>query len=132
MDSSLESQVELTEFTAKKMPPKKRKLIFRKTHYIIGTKLGSGGFGAIYNCTQNKADEKVKNTSYACKIEPFNNGPLFCEQAFYLNFAQEKQINQYLGNHVKGNKLINKNAVFKKNLALDYVPIPEYIASGYL
>lgn len=108
--------------------PKNTKLIFRKTSYLIGTKLGSGGFGAIYNCTNS--DNKSKK--YACKIEPQDNGPLFCEQAFYLNLAQEKQINQYLGKFVKSNKFINKNAVFKKNLAIDYCPIPEYVAHGLL
>jgi hypothetical protein len=41
----------------------------------------------------NKGDAKVKNpdhAEYVVKIEPKDNGPLFCETHFYINCAKDE------------------------------------------
>ena len=76
-------------------PPVKQgtKLQFFKKSYVVGPKLGSGGFGVIYYASEE--GQKAKN-NYALKIEPQESGPLFCEFHFYAHICKPPQIGAWL------------------------------------
>ncbi|AST09570.1 ser/thr kinase [NY_014 poxvirus] len=57
-----------------------------KTKWIVGSLIGTGGFGSIYTTNNNK---------YVVKIEPKSNGPLFTEQAFYTRILKPAIIEKW-------------------------------------
>lgn len=107
------------------MPPKRKppapvmappikagtKLTYFKKTYIVGTKLGSGGFGTIYYASDS---ETPKQKKYALKIEPQDSGPLYCEFHFYVHICQKPQMKTW--------KTANKQC--------SHLGIPEFIGAG--
>ena len=84
-----------------------------KTNWMLGKPIGQGGFGLIYlgksslvqlnavtrwpsrdffpfSAPAHKGEVKG-NADYVVKIEPKDNGPLFCETHFYINCAKEDE-----------------------------------------
>lgn len=88
--------------------------LMKNGDFTVQDKLGSGGFGTIYFC--KKSGEKSAN--YAIKLEPQDNGPLYCEQHCYLNILRPKMLESYLKTIKKADKIV------------DYVPLPEFIGHG--
>lgn len=85
-----------------------------KTNWTLGKPIGQGGFGLIY--LANKGDAKVKNpdsAEYVVKIEPKDNGPLFCETHFYINCAKDDEIKSFI-----------------RTKSLSHLAVPKYISSG--
>ena len=60
-----------------------------KTNWTIGKSIGQGGFGSIYSVKKDKSNADADDAQYVIKIEPKNNGTLFCENHFYTNAAKE-------------------------------------------
>jgi len=81
-----------------------------KNIWTLGTPIGQGGFGLIYSASKGTSND---DTEYVIKIEPKDNGPLFCECHFYGNCAKEEDIN-----------------AFMKQQRLKHLAVPKYIASG--
>lgn len=83
-----------------------------KTTWTLGKPIGQGGFGLIYLAA--KSDQKVdSDAQYVVKIEPKDNGPLFCETHFYVNCAKEDDLK-----------------AFMRSNNLKHLAIPRYISSG--
>jgi vaccinia related kinase len=66
-----------------------------KGHWTLGKPIGQGGFGLIYlaNRGENNKVKHADDAHYVVKIEPKDNGPLFCETHFYINCAKEESRN---------------------------------------
>lgn len=80
-----------------------------KKEWVLSDVIGQGGFGLIYLATE----KGVNKPEYVVKIEPFGNGPLFCEVNFYQRVAKPDIIDAW----VTAGKL-------------KYLGVPKYIASG--
>ncbi|KAK6635899.1 hypothetical protein RUM44_001153 [Polyplax serrata] len=63
-----------------------------KKEWIIHSSIARGGFGEIYTASCLK--EKQQN--YVIKIEPSENGPLFCEKTVYIRIGKQEDIKQYM------------------------------------
>ncbi|XP_075719102.1 serine/threonine-protein kinase VRK2 [Rhinoderma darwinii] len=100
-----------------KLPdPLPKGLIVTDTHkksWILGKKLGQGGFGLIYlaspDCDVSVPDE----AAYVIKVENYQNGPLFCELKFYQRAAKQDDVKKWIHSH-----------------NLDYLGIPRYWGTG--
>lgn len=85
-----------------------------KNNWTLGKPIGQGGFGLIYIGTiiriifarkqkkntyfkaeKGEESKNLANAGYVVKIEPKDNGPLFCESHFYVNCAKEDQCKLY-------------------------------------
>ncbi|XP_018791318.1 PREDICTED: nucleosomal histone kinase 1 [Bactrocera latifrons] len=62
-----------------------------KTQWLIGSSIGTGGFGEIYSAS--RVGEKTYN--YVVKCEPHGNGPLFVEMHFYMRNAKLEDIKRF-------------------------------------
>ncbi|XP_046567138.1 serine/threonine-protein kinase VRK1-like [Haliotis rubra] len=83
-----------------------------KKQWKLGPVIGQGGFGLIY--LADEAQSSVGNTApYVVKIEPKDNGPLFCELHFYQRACKQDFLDAWLRGH-----------------KLKYLGIPQYIGSG--
>lgn len=85
-----------------------------KKPWCLGKPIGQGGFGLIY--VANRGEEAGKDLmagDYVVKIEPKENGPLFCETHFYSSCAKKDDLEKY--------------ATLKK---LSHLAMPKYISSG--
>ncbi|XP_075392032.1 serine/threonine-protein kinase VRK2 isoform X1 [Tenrec ecaudatus] len=79
--------------------------------WMLGKKIGSGGFGLIYLAfPTNKLDEDAR---YVIKVEYQENGPLFSELKFYQRAAKRDCIKKWI--------------TLKQ---LDYLGIPLFYGSG--
>jgi len=58
----------------------------QKRNWIIGKPIGAGAFGAIYLARREKGGAE---DDYVVKVEPHNNGPLWCEMHALLRFGLE-------------------------------------------
>jgi len=83
-----------------------------KKEWVLGDVVGKGGFGLIYLATLKDSASKSK-AEHVIKIEPKNNGPLFCEMTFYQRIGKKDQMQDFTSR--------NK---------LQYLPVPPYISSG--
>ena len=63
----------------------------------IGKPLGVGGFGEIYNCCDQENNQSTvkSDPSFAMKVEPHSNGPLFIERNFYVRAVKPKNVEEY-------------------------------------
>jgi vaccinia related kinase len=85
-----------------------------KASWTLGKPIGQGGFGLIYLAA--KGESKIKNAEdahFVVKIEPKENGPLFCESHFYVNCCKENDIKNFI-----------------RNKSLKHLAMPRFIASG--
>lgn len=86
-----------------------------KKPWCLGKPIGQGGFGLIYIASQgkNELEKSEDEAAYVIKIEPKENGPLFCEIHFYTNCSKKDELNKF---------------VKEKNLI--HLAMPRYISSG--
>ncbi|XP_065832615.1 serine/threonine-protein kinase VRK1-like isoform X2 [Oscarella lobularis] len=84
-----------------------------KKKWKLGRSIGKGGFGEIYLAAPS-AQSVTDAAEHVVKIEPSDNGPLFCEINFYARVAKADIIRQWKSSHKH----------------IHYVGIPPYIASG--
>ncbi|AAK82249.1 389L [Invertebrate iridescent virus Kaz2018] len=84
-------------------------------NWFIGTSIGKGGFGEIYSAAKfnDHGNYKDDDFSFAIKIEPKSNGPLFVEMHFYKRVIVEKEIEK-----------------FKLQKNIQYLGLPKYYGSG--
>lgn len=60
-----------------------------KQPWLVGTSIGTGGFGEIYAaCKATAPPKRIDDYAFVVKIEPHNNGPLFVEMHFYMRNAK--------------------------------------------
>lgn len=105
------------------MPPKKDDTIYSKSkpfsagivlidvlknEWVVGKKIGEGGFADVYTVQKPNASTKGE---YVAKIEPKDNGPLFTEVNFFIKCLKPDMIKEW-----------NKKSSF--------LGIPEYHGSG--
>ena len=76
-----------------------------KKTWVIGDKIGEGGFGTIY--IARGADE------FVIKVEPTNSGPLYCELNFYIQNAKQNMLQAFMKKH-----------------SLTHLAVPKYISCG--
>ncbi|XP_019848941.1 PREDICTED: serine/threonine-protein kinase VRK1-like [Amphimedon queenslandica] len=82
---------------------------FTKREWRLEKSIRNGGFGLI-----NEVSPTTKSSgSYAIKVKPQDNGPLFCEVAFYRRAATSDLINDWVKSH-----------------DLKYLAIPQFIDCG--
>lgn len=55
----------------------------------LGTSVGIGGFGEIYDAYENVRKDAKNVASYVAKFERHSNGPLFVEINCYLRIARQ-------------------------------------------
>lgn len=84
-----------------------------KKQWKLGKPVGSGGFGMIYLTQQNSSSPVKEAAEFVMKLEPVDNGPLFCELHFYMRAAKPEMIKEW-----------------KKTYGMKSLGVPEYIASG--
>lgn len=64
------------------------------------------------------------------KIEPKDNGPLFCESHFYVNCAKEDQC-KFKNKKIFLNKILFFSVkIFKRDKNINHLAIPKFISSG--
>ena len=117
-------------FSDTKMPPKKPRATkghqlaekfangevlrdLRKKEWVLGDTIGQGGFGLIYLAAEKDSTKTGAKAEYVVKIEPYSNGPLFCELAFYQRVALPDTVDAWV-----------------KSKKVKYLGLPKYIASG--
>ncbi|KAL0269167.1 UNVERIFIED_CONTAM: hypothetical protein PYX00_006983 [Menopon gallinae] len=64
--------------------------------WVINSSIGIGGFGEIYSAA--KESNKSQN-NYVIKVEPSENGPLFCEKTVYLKIGKIEDIKDFMRLH---------------------------------
>ncbi|XP_065211916.1 nucleosomal histone kinase 1-like [Planococcus citri] len=81
-----------------------------KVSWSIMEPIGAGGFGVIYSV---KKQGSTESTTYAAKVEPHGNGPLFVEKNFFIRFLKPELIEDW-----------------KKKMKLSFLGLPKYMGSG--
>ncbi|XP_041352313.1 serine/threonine-protein kinase VRK1-like isoform X2 [Gigantopelta aegis] len=84
-----------------------------KGQWKLGPVIGKGGFGLIYLATDDLRAPVDKHAQYVVKIEPIDNGPLFCELHFYQRAAKIEMIDSWV-----------------QERRLRYLGVPKYIGTG--
>ncbi|XP_058285056.1 serine/threonine-protein kinase VRK2 isoform X4 [Hylobates moloch] len=79
--------------------------------WVLGKKIGSGGFGLIYLAFSTNKPEK--DARHVVKVEYQENGPLFSELKFYQRVAKKDCIKKWI-----------------ERKQLDYLGIPLFYGSG--
>jgi len=69
-----------------------------KKQWRLGKAVGAGGFGLIYLASPS---DNPKKEEYVIKVEPHDNGPLFCELNFYQRVAKPQFIADWMSSHKK-------------------------------
>ncbi|XP_056632135.1 serine/threonine-protein kinase VRK1-like [Diorhabda sublineata] len=82
-------------------------------NWKLGSTIGVGGFGVIYEASENTARELKADYSYVAKVEKHTSGPLFVEINCYLRIGKLEMIEQW-----------------KKQNKLKFLGMPHYVASG--
>ncbi|XP_025105212.1 serine/threonine-protein kinase VRK1-like isoform X2 [Pomacea canaliculata] len=67
----------------------------QKKKWQLGDVIGQGGFGLIYKASDVTDSEPSSDPPYVIKIEPLDNGPLFCEFHFYQRAAKPEFIAEW-------------------------------------
>ncbi|VEN52756.1 unnamed protein product [Callosobruchus maculatus] len=78
----------------------------------LGRSIGNGGFGEIYEATDDYSKD-AQDDGYVAKVEKHSNGPLFVEINCYLRIAKQDMI-----------------AKWKRENNLKYLGMPHYVSSG--
>ncbi|GFO12018.1 serine/threonine-protein kinase vrk1 [Plakobranchus ocellatus] len=85
-----------------------------KQRWQLSSVIGQGGFGLIYLASKETSDQVNKKVAdHVVKIEPKDNGPLFCEMHFYQRAAKPQLIQSFITAH-----------------KLRYLSVPPYISTG--
>lgn len=84
-----------------------------KRKFQLGDVIGQGGFGLIYKASDVTEGPAIGEPQYVIKIEPLENGPLFCEFHFYQRAAKADMVNEW-----------------KTVKNLKYLAIPPFLGSG--
>ncbi|KAJ3661320.1 hypothetical protein Zmor_006605 [Zophobas morio] len=79
----------------------------------LGKVVGVGGFGEIYQVSDNFLSDVKTDCNYVAKIENHTNGPLFVEMNCYLRIAKQDMIERW-----------------KRDQKLNSLGMPHYVASG--
>ncbi|KAJ8942067.1 hypothetical protein NQ318_004092 [Aromia moschata] len=82
-------------------------------NWKLGKPIGIGGFGEIYQASEDLSREFETDTSFVAKVERHSNGPLFVEMNCYLRIAKSHTIEEWKA---------------EKNLS--FLGMPHYVASG--
>ncbi|KAM9355400.1 serine/threonine-protein kinase VRK1 [Pholidichthys leucotaenia] len=98
---------------AEEFPPGEVLTDTTKRSWKLGTPIGQGGFGVIYLAEENSPGAVGADARYVIKVEPKDNGPLFCELAFYMRAAKPDLIEHWRRSH-----------------KLQYLGVPKYWGSG--
>uniref|UniRef100_A0A3P9AUD2 non-specific serine/threonine protein kinase n=1 Tax=Maylandia zebra TaxID=106582 RepID=A0A3P9AUD2_9CICH len=96
---------------AEEFPPGEVLKDTMKKEWKLGAPIGQGALGSY--TWENSANPVGADARYVIKVEPIDNGPLFCELAFYMRAAKPDLIQSWM----KSKKL--------KNLG-----VPRYWGSG--
>ncbi|GFR95930.1 serine/threonine-protein kinase VRK1 [Elysia marginata] len=86
--------------------------VFKK-QWQLSSVIGQGGFGLIYLASEGIGKVDKNTASHVIKIEPKENGPLYCEMQFYQRVAKPNLIQSF----VTASKL-------------RYLSVPPYISTG--
>lgn len=54
----------------------------------LGKRIGTGGFGVIFLASDQLDEDVGSNAKHICKVEDYENGPLFVERNCYLRIAK--------------------------------------------
>ncbi|XP_076025876.1 serine/threonine-protein kinase VRK1 [Genypterus blacodes] len=81
---------------AEEFPPGEVLTDTGKKAWKLGAPIGQGGFGLIYLAEENSPGAVGPEARYAVKVEPSDNGPLFCELAFYMRAAKSDLIHSWM------------------------------------
>ncbi|ESP02841.1 hypothetical protein LOTGIDRAFT_110807, partial [Lottia gigantea] len=84
-----------------------------KKEWELGDVIGQGGFGLIYKASNDVTGTVSDTSNYVVKIEPVENGPLFCELHFYQRAAKPENIKEWT-----------------KKKKLKYLPVPKLCGAG--
>ncbi|XP_047467912.1 serine/threonine-protein kinase VRK1 [Mugil cephalus] len=84
---------------AEEFPPGEILTDTGKKAWKLGVPIGQGGFGLIYLAEENSAKPVGPDARYVIKVEPSENGPLFCELAFYMRAAKPDLIQSWMKSH---------------------------------
>ncbi|XP_022185415.2 serine/threonine-protein kinase VRK1 [Nilaparvata lugens] len=70
----------------------------QKKEWEIGESIGTGGFAEVYSAKESNKETASKNAikyPFAIKVEPKENGPLFCEIHFYMRATKPELIAEW-------------------------------------
>ncbi|XP_035985860.1 serine/threonine-protein kinase VRK1 [Fundulus heteroclitus] len=81
---------------AEEFPPGEVLTDTGKKSWKLGPPVGKGGFGLIYLAEPNSEKPVGPDARYVIKVEPSENGPLFCELNFYTRAAKPDLIQKWL------------------------------------
>ncbi|ELT97354.1 hypothetical protein CAPTEDRAFT_166427 [Capitella teleta] len=84
--------------------------VTKKGHWKLIKTIGQGGFGLIYLA---KAEHETSKLEYVVKLEPYGNGPLFCELNFFRRAGKPEMISAFMKAH-----------------KMKHLGVPRYVASG--
>ncbi|XP_012692314.1 serine/threonine-protein kinase VRK1 [Clupea harengus] len=84
---------------AEEFPPGEILTDSHKKCWKLGTPIGQGGFGLLYLANEETAQSVGPEAPYVIKVEPSENGPLFCELKFYQRAARPDLIQSWMKSH---------------------------------
>lgn len=98
---------------AEQFPPGEILTDSHKKGWKLGAPIGQGGFGLLYLANEETAQSVGPDAPYVIKVEPSENGPLFCELKFYQRAARPDLIEKWMKSH-----------------KLKHLGVPKYWGSG--
>ncbi|XP_076441731.1 uncharacterized protein LOC143280874 isoform X3 [Babylonia areolata] len=84
-----------------------------KKTWKLGEIIGQGGFGLIYTAYDVTGGSSCQISPFVIKVEPLDNGPLFCEFHFYQRAAKPDLIQGWT-----------------RRRGLQYLGVPQFLGSG--
>ncbi|XP_041928888.1 serine/threonine-protein kinase VRK1 isoform X1 [Alosa sapidissima] len=84
---------------AEEFPPGEILTDSHKKRWKLGSPIGQGGFGLLYLANEEDAQSVGQDAPYVIKVEPSENGPLFCELKFYQRAARPDLIQTWMKSH---------------------------------
>ncbi|RZF43062.1 hypothetical protein LSTR_LSTR001240 [Laodelphax striatellus] len=69
----------------------------QKKEWEIGESIGTGGFAEVYSAKESNKEASKKAITYpfAIKVEPKENGPLYCEIHFYMRASKPEFLEEW-------------------------------------
>ncbi|XP_061599237.1 serine/threonine-protein kinase VRK1 isoform X2 [Cololabis saira] len=84
---------------AEEFPPGEVLTDVGKKSWKLGPPVGRGGFGLLYLADRNSDRPVGSDAPFVVKVEPSDNGPLFCEQHFYMRAGEPELIKTWMKTH---------------------------------